>query len=62
MARIILNAKDIPEYNGPPIPGLKPPIRELLHCDDGDPAEADAFLELLREIHGKPPKAGSGSV
>jgi len=57
MAAIFQHTKDLPEYDGPPIPGSKPPIRELLYCDDGDPAEVDAFLELLREIPGKPHKA-----
>jgi hypothetical protein len=27
----------------------------MLHTDDGDPAEVDAFLEMLREIKGKSP-------
>ena len=57
MATIVLHTADLPEYNGPPIPGLKPPIRELKYCDDGDPAEAGAFLELIKEIRGKRPKA-----
>jgi hypothetical protein len=57
MATIVKNPDDLPEYNGPQIPGLKPPIQTPLHGDDGDPAEVDTFLELLREIHGKPPKA-----
>jgi hypothetical protein len=56
-AKIVLHTKDLPEYNGPLIPGLQPPIRlPLLYTDeDGDPAEADAFNEMIREIRGKAP-------
>ena len=53
MAIIVEHTKDLPEYNGKPIPGLKPPIHEPLYTDDGDPAEVDAFNELIREIRGK---------
>ena len=56
MALIVQHTKDLPERVGEPIPGLKPPIQTLLYCDDGDPAEADAFNELIREIRGKAPK------
>jgi hypothetical protein len=36
---------------------LQPPIRlPLMYTDnDGDPADADAFNELIREIRGKAP-------
>jgi hypothetical protein len=56
-AKIVLHTKDLPEYNGPLIPGLQPPIRlPLMYTDnDGDPADADAFNELIREIRGKAP-------
>ena len=53
MAIVVQYTKDLPEYNGPLIPGLKPPFQPGLYCDDGDPAEADAFNELIREIRGK---------
>ncbi|MGA2591371.1 MAG: hypothetical protein ABSH32_15740 [Bryobacteraceae bacterium] len=32
------------------IPGLKPPVLEFVPCDDGDPAEADAFNRMVREL------------
>lgn len=55
-AKIVLHTKDLPEYNGPLIPGLQPPIRfPMLHTDDGDPAEADAFNEMIRRIRHKIP-------
>ena len=56
MATIFQHTKDLPERVGGLIPGLKPPIQMLLYCDDGDPAEADASNELIREIRGKSPK------
>lgn len=56
MAIIVEHTKDLPEYNGRLIPGLKPPM-EFLFSEAGNPEEVDAFLELLREIKGKPPKA-----
>ena len=55
MATIVLHTKDLPEYDGPLIPGLKGPFKGPIVRDDGDPAEVDAFLALLREINGKPP-------
>ena len=32
------------------IPGLKPPVREFVPSDDGDPSEADAFNRMIREL------------
>jgi hypothetical protein len=32
------------------IPGLKPPVFEFGPRDDGDPAEADAFNRMIREL------------
>ncbi len=32
------------------IPNLKPPVRELKYQDDGDPAEADEFNEMIRRM------------
>lgn len=56
MATIFQHTADVPAYDGPPIPGLKPPIREPLYSEAGHPEEADAFNELIREIRGKAPK------
>jgi hypothetical protein len=32
------------------IPGLKPPVREFDPSDDTDPAEADAFNQMIRQL------------
>jgi hypothetical protein len=34
------------------IPGLKPPVREFDPSDDTDPAEADAFNQMIRQLRG----------
>jgi len=36
------------------IPGLKPPVREF-PVDDGDPSEADAFIQMIRELRNQSP-------
>jgi hypothetical protein len=33
-----------------PLPGMKPPVRDFAPTDDGDPAEVDAFNEMIREL------------
>ncbi|MGD0497847.1 MAG: hypothetical protein ABSC23_05365 [Bryobacteraceae bacterium] len=37
------------------IPGLKPPVREFVPSDDGDPSEVDAFLRMIREFRHQSP-------
>jgi hypothetical protein len=37
------------------IPGLKPPVREFTPSDDTDPAEADAFNRMIRELRNQSP-------
>ena len=37
------------------IPGLKPPVLEFVACDDSDPAEADAFNSMIRELRNQNP-------
>jgi hypothetical protein len=37
------------------IPGLKPPVVEFVPCDDSDPAEADAFNRMIRELRNQNP-------
>jgi hypothetical protein len=32
------------------IPGLKPRVRDFAPSDDGDPSEAGAFIEFVREL------------
>jgi len=32
------------------IPGLKPPVWEFAPTDNGDPAEVDAFISMIREL------------
>jgi hypothetical protein len=40
-----------------PIPGLKPPVRDFSASDDGDPAEVDAFNQMIRELRDRNPAA-----
>jgi len=37
------------------IAGLKPPVREFVPVDDGDPSEIDAFIQLVRELRDQNP-------
>jgi hypothetical protein len=37
------------------IPGLKPPVREFAPFDESDPAEADAFNRMIRELRNQSP-------
>jgi hypothetical protein len=37
------------------IPGLKPPVREFAPSDDSDPAEADAFNRMIRQLRNQNP-------
>jgi hypothetical protein len=32
------------------IPGLKAPVWRSMPSDDGDPAEVDAFIKMIREL------------
>ena len=32
------------------IPGLKPPVQRSMPCEDSDPAEVDAFIQMIREL------------
>jgi hypothetical protein len=43
------------------IPGLKPPVRDFVPCDDGDPSEVDAFIKMIREFRRQGPTQ-DGSV
>jgi len=37
------------------IPGLKPPVRDFVPSDDGDPSEVDAFIRMIREFRRQSP-------
>jgi hypothetical protein len=37
------------------IPGLKPPVRDFVPSDDGDPSEVDAFIKMIREFRRQGP-------
>ena len=37
------------------IPGLKPPVRDFVPSDDGDPSEVDAFINMIREFRRQGP-------
>ena len=37
------------------IPALKPAVGEFTPSDDGDPAEADAFNRMIRELRNQSP-------
>jgi hypothetical protein len=37
------------------IPGLKPPVFEFTPSDDSEPAEADAFNRMIRELRNQNP-------
>ena len=37
------------------IPGLKPPVRDFVPSDDGDPSEVDAFIKMIREFRRQSP-------
>jgi hypothetical protein len=39
------------------IPGLKPPVRDFVPSDDGDPSEVDAFLKMIRDLRRQGPAA-----
>jgi len=39
------------------IPGLKPPVRDFVPADDGDPSEVDAFNVMIRALRNQPPEA-----
>ena len=39
------------------ISGLKPPVRDFVPADDGDPSEVDAFIAMIRELRHQSPAA-----
>jgi len=41
------------------IPGLKPPVREFAPSDESDPAEADSFNRMIRELRNQNPASGA---
>lgn len=53
MARIV-DPRDLPDRDIS-IPGLKPPVHKFLPSDDGDPAEVDEFLQMIRELRNQSP-------
>jgi hypothetical protein len=55
MARVI-NPEGLPAPKVG-IPGLKPPVRRTMPCDDGDPAEVDAFIGMIRDLRNQSPAA-----
>ena len=44
-----------------PIPGLKPAVRDFSPCDDGDPADVDAFNQMIRELRKQGPSGNATS-
>jgi hypothetical protein len=57
MAKVV-NPRTLPEPKVF-IPGLKPPVRDFVPSDDGDPAEVDAFIAMIRELRHQSPAAQS---
>jgi hypothetical protein len=43
------------------IPGLKPPVRDFVPSDDGDPSEVDAFIKMIREFRRQGPPTHAGA-
>ncbi len=37
------------------VPGLKPPVRDFVPSDDGDPSEVDAFKDIIRVLRDQGP-------
>ena len=48
MAKVV-DPRNLPAQKVP-IPGLKPPVFDFSAVDGGDPAEADAFNDFIREL------------
>jgi hypothetical protein len=55
VARVV-NPSNLPDANLF-IPGLKPPVRDFGPGDDGDPAEVDTFIEMIRALRNQGPPA-----
>jgi hypothetical protein len=49
----LLDPSNLPSQKAP-LPGMKPPVRDFAPTDDGDPAEVDAFNEMIRELRNQP--------
>ena len=43
------------------IPGLKPPVRDFVPTDDGDPSEVDAFIQMIRDFRRQDPATPTGA-
>jgi len=55
----IVNPDDLPDPKVP-IPGLRLPVLEFTPCDNSEPAEADTFNRMIRELRNQnpaPPKS-----
>jgi hypothetical protein len=48
MAKVV-DPRKLPDASMCP-PGLKPPVQDFTTLDDGDPAEVDAFLQMIRAL------------
>ena len=53
MAKVV-DPQKLPEPKAG-IPGLKPPVREFDPSDDTDPAEVDAFNQMIRQLRNQSP-------
>jgi hypothetical protein len=53
MAKLV-DPRNLPSQKAA-IPGLKPPVRNFTPTDDADPAQVDAFNQMIRDLRDQGP-------